>query len=136
MDLDDRGRQPRFLIRDRDAKFTHAFDALSASEGVRVHPNPSPGAERKREHGALDRQRPARVSRPPAQKDRRQLERIVRVYVGHYNAERPHRSLELQAPDSINAPIMRGDPPTDTTAVHCRDLLGGLIHEYELAPAA
>jgi hypothetical protein len=33
-------------------------------------------------------------------------------------------------------PIARGDPPTDTTAVHRRDLLGGLIHEYELAPAA
>jgi putative transposase len=36
MDLDDRGGQPRFLIHDRDTKFTHAFDAFVRSEGVRV----------------------------------------------------------------------------------------------------
>jgi putative transposase len=36
MDLDDRGHQPRFLIHDRDAKFSAAFDAIFASEGIRI----------------------------------------------------------------------------------------------------
>jgi hypothetical protein len=36
MALDDSGREPRFLIHDRDAKFTHAFDAIFRAEGVRV----------------------------------------------------------------------------------------------------
>jgi putative transposase len=67
---------------------------------------------------------------------RRQLEHVLRVYVRHHNSRRPHRALDLQAPDSIDAPIARGDPPTDTAIMHRRDLLGGLIHEYELAPAA
>lgn len=38
--------------------------------------------------------------------------------------------------DSIAAPTTRDAAPNVTDAVHRRDLLGGLIHEYELAPAA
>ncbi len=68
--------------------------------------------------------------------DRRQLEHVLRVYVRHHNSRRPHRSLDLRAPDSIDTPITQGSPPIDTAVVHRHDLLGGLIHEYELAPAA
>lgn len=36
MDLDERIRQGKFLLRDRDAKFTDTFDAVFASEGIRI----------------------------------------------------------------------------------------------------
>jgi putative transposase len=59
---------------------------------------------------------------------RRQLEHVLRVYIRHYNEQRPHRARELQAPDTKP----QTKPPTAATAaVHRRDLLGGLIHEYE-----
>jgi putative transposase len=59
---------------------------------------------------------------------RRHLERVLRVYVAHYNQRRPHRGLDLRSPD----PPPDSVPPTSThPAVRRRDLLGGLIHEYE-----
>jgi hypothetical protein len=36
IDLDERGRQVRFLLHDRDSKFSAAFDAVFASEDVRI----------------------------------------------------------------------------------------------------
>jgi len=67
---------------------------------------------------------------------RRQLEHVLRIYVRHYNTGRPHRALDLEPPEPTAAAAARGEPPPPLTTVHRRDLLGGLIHEYELAPAA
>ena len=47
--------------------------------------------------------------------------------------DRPHRALDLQPPDLTAVAPARGDPRSDRTAVHRRDLLGGIIHEYRLA---
>jgi hypothetical protein len=52
-----------------------------------------------------------------------------RAYLAHYNAERPHRSLELVAPAG-QPPVARGSPPA---AIRRHDVLGGLIHEYAAA---
>src|ERR687887_462627 len=57
---------------------------------------------------------------------RRHLERVLRVYVAHYNAERPHRSLALATPAG-QPPAARGSP--QPAQIHRRDVLGGLIHE-------
>jgi hypothetical protein len=66
---------------------------------------------------------------------RRQLEHVLRVYVRPYKEKRPHRALDLQAPDSRKTPSARGDPAGSATVIRRRELLGGLIHEYEAAAA-
>ena len=62
--------------------------------------------------------------------NRRHLEGVLRVYVDHYNRERPHRALELRPPDLDER---RERPPEGE--IRRRDRLGGLIHEYHRAAA-
>jgi putative transposase len=135
MDLDDRGRQPRFLIHDRDTKFSRAFDAVFYGEGIRVIRTPlqAPNANAHIERwvGSVRRECLDRL----LILNRRQLERVLRVYVRHYNERRPHRALDLQAPDPRTMPVTRGQPARSVMAPRRRDLLGGLIHEYEAAAA-
>jgi putative transposase len=59
---------------------------------------------------------------------RRHLEQVLRRYVTHYNAERPHRALALRPPAGNDK---RNQPAANT--IERRDLLGGLIHEYRAA---
>jgi putative transposase len=136
MDLDDRRRPLRFLLHDRDRKFSAAFDALFDSAGIRIIRTPvrAPNANAHVERwvGSARRECLDRLLIV----GRRQLEHVLRVYVRYYNSGRPHRALDLQPPDPPAAVAARGDPPTPLTSVHRRDILGGLIHEYELAPAA
>ena len=66
---------------------------------------------------------------------RRTLERVLRVYLEHYNRQRPHRALNLQPPDA-NARKSVAGATVEDLQVRRRDLLGGLIHEYELTAAA
>jgi putative transposase len=131
MDLDDRGQKPRFLIHDRDTKFTHAFDAFFRSEGVHVIRTPvrAPNANAHMERwvGSIRRECLDRI----LIFNRRQLQRTVQAYVRHYNGHRPHRALELKAPDPPRPPRENPAP----TAIHRRDILGGIIHEYEAAAA-
>jgi transposase InsO family protein len=63
--------------------------------------------------------------------NRRHLERVLRVFVDHYNAHRPHRSLSLKPPDPASRKHSVAHQPT--TVVERRDMIGGLIHEYKLA---
>jgi putative transposase len=59
---------------------------------------------------------------------RRHLEHVLRRYVTHYNAERPHRALALVPPEARNTTTR----PANTN-IERHDLLGGLIHEYRAA---
>jgi transposase InsO family protein len=135
MELDDHDRQVRFLIHDRDAKFPRAFDALLESDRINVIRTPvrTPNANAHIERwvGTVRRECLDRL----LILGRHQLEHILRVYVKHYNRERPHRALDLKPPHStIRSPIASIATP-HAHQVNRRDLLGGLIHEYELAAA-
>ena len=133
MNLDDRGQRPRLLIHDRDSKFSLTFDALFRNDGIRVIRTPvrAPNANAHIERwvGSVRRECLDRI----LIFNRRQLEKILRVYVRHYNEQRPHRALALQAPDPPTMHPTRGE--LITGAIRRRDLLGGLIHEYEAAAA-
>lgn len=120
----------RFLIRDRDSKYSGPFDEIFRSEGIRIVKTPvrAPKANAIAE-------RFVRTVRSECLDwllilNRRHLESVLRVYVDHYNRERPHRALELRPPDP--------DEPQEGSHVgkiHRRDRLGGLIHEYHRAAA-
>jgi putative transposase len=121
----------RFLIHDRDSKFTAAFDEVFRSEGIRAIRTPvrAPNAN------AFTERWIATVRRECLDRllivNRRHLEQILPVYIQHYNAHRPHRSLQQRPPIA--------DPPRDPNTVltldgiQRRDVLGGLIHEYKAA---
>jgi putative transposase len=118
----------RVLIHDRDAKFGHAFDDIFRSEGIRVirtpvqAPNANAHAERwvrTLRADCLDR---------VLILGRRHLEHVLRIYHRHYNQHRPHRALRLQPPAGRDP-----TPLSATDRIRRRDLLGGLIREYEAA---
>jgi transposase InsO family protein len=120
--------QTRFLIHDRDNKFSHAFDEVFRSEGIKVIRTPirAPQANAYAE-------RFIRTVRGECLDwllifGRRHLEHVLSIYVTHYNRDRPHRALALVPPEALSG----GDPPVATT-IERHDLLGGLIHEYRAA---
>jgi transposase InsO family protein len=136
MELDDRDKQVRFLIHDRDAKFPRAFDALLAAEKIKVIRTPvrAPNANAHMERwvGSVRRECLDRLLIV----GRRQLEHVLRVYIHHYNRRRPHRALDLRSPDSSAPSSVRSEPTPRPLPVSRRELLGGLIHEYDIASAA
>ena len=130
MTLQEDGRSPRFLIHDRDTKFTWSFDEVFRAEGLRIllMPIRAPNANAfcERWVGTLR----AECLDWALILGRRHLERVLRAYVAHYNEERPHRGLDLRTPNGTRWPAV-GD--LQAANVRRRDVLGGLIHEYSAA---
>jgi transposase InsO family protein len=123
-------RFPRFLIHDRDSKFSGPFEEVFRSEGLRIVLTPirAPNANAfcERWLGTVR----AECLDWTLVLGRRHLERILRTYIHHYNEARPHRGLGLRTP--LGAPSQSvGD--LIAANVRRRDVLGGLIHEYRAA---
>jgi len=122
----------RFLIRDRDTKFTDTFDEVFRSEGIRVIRAPvrAPQANAYAERwvGTLRRECLDWI----LILDRRNLEAVVREYLEHYNTHRPHRGLDLRPPCPELAEL-GSTPVARRQGVRRQDRLGGLIHEYTMA---
>jgi putative transposase len=115
----------RFLIRDRDSKFTRSFDAVFGSEGASViltpvrAPNANAFAER------WVRTVRSEILDWTLVLSRRHLDQVLSRYASHYNSHRPHRGIGLAPPDARGA----DPPPVSPGRVHRREVLPG-INEY------
>src|SRR5262249_42788320 len=121
--LQEQQSQVRFVIHDRDTKFTGSFEAVLASEGIEsiLTPYQAPNANAIAE-------RWVRTVRNECLDqllilNQTHLQRILTEYIAYYNTARPHQGLQQHAP----IPFQRGP---DHGPVYCRDVLGGIIHDY------
>lgn len=121
--LEERELAIQFLIHDNDSTFAPAFDAVFQAADVRVihtpfrAPNANAYAERwirtVREE-CLDRLFILSEGH---------LHRVLREYVDYYNQARPHQGLQQQVPIPL-------PPASAQGAIRCRDVLGGILHDY------
>src|SRR4029453_18679102 len=108
--LDEETTTVRFLIRDRDSKFTRAFDDIWRAIGAEVIRTPvqAPNANAVAERwvGTVRRECLAHllITGP------RYLLGVLHSYVRHYNRHRPHRSLDLSAPEQSARQAIAGPP--------------------------
>ena len=117
-----------FLVRDRDTKFTDAFDAVFTGAGIVVLRSPprAPKANAYAERW---------VSTVRECMDRmlifhqRQLVQVLAEFETHYNTHRPHRALEQHPP--IDCGEARG--PSPSGSIRRAQIIGGLINEYRHA---
>jgi len=123
----DQPQSPSFILRDRDSKFSGGFDEIFRTEGARIIKSPvrAPNANAYAE-------RWVRTVRQECLDhiliiSRRHLDNVLAEFATHYNRARPHRGLELCTPEPRTNLAMK------THRLHRKDILGGLIHEYERA---
>jgi transposase InsO family protein len=125
-DLQEAKRTIGFLIRDRDTKFTAAFDEVLRGEGIETvrtpvrAPRTNAFAERWVETVRAECLDHLMIF------SHHQLNHVLHVYVEHYDLARPHRGIGPEAPRTT----VPGDPLGN---VERRDVLGGFIHEYRRA---
>ena len=130
MDLEDAGMKAKYLIRDRDSKFTAAFGAVLADTGIQTvltgirMPRMNSIMERWVQtcrHELLDR---------TLIWNQTHLLHALREFETHHNAHRPHQAMDQAAPlRAVPAPITE---PSKLTHLDIRrhDRLGGTLHEY------
>jgi transposase InsO family protein len=128
MDLGEYAARFKFLIRDRDSKFTAAFDEVLAGNGMRILKTPvrSPRANSfaERYAGTLRRECLDHL----LIHGERHLRRILAEYARHYSEHRPHQSREQRPP--LHEP---GQPVDITARIRRKQVLHGLINEYQRA---
>jgi putative transposase len=125
LDLGDHAGDFKFLIRDRDSKFTAMFDDVFRAEGIQIvltaPQAPLMNAIMERWVGSVRRELLDRILIINAA----HLRKALYEYESHFNGHRPHRALNQASP-------LRAlpDPIGDDVRVIRRDRLGGLLHEY------
>jgi len=129
--VEEHRRRMRFLIRDRDAKFCRRFDDMFRAEDaeVLVTPVQAPNANAYAERWV--RSVRAECLDWLLVLGRGHLEQVLRIYIQHFNQHRPHRALGLEPPSPSAGLTLAGE--ARRARVRRRDLLGGVLHEYQRA---
>jgi putative transposase len=132
--LAERPRPIRFLIRDRDQKFTDRFDEVFRSDGVESVRTPFRAPQANGVAGRF-----VRTVRMECVDwllililNQQHLERALAVFVEHYKGHRPHRAQALTPPKPTRPPSAPA-PELREARVQRRDRLGGVAHEYVIA---
>jgi len=130
--LPERPESFRFLIRDRDQKFTRTFDDVFVSEGIEIVRTPFRAPQA---NGVAERF--VRTVRQECLDwflilNEAHLKRVLSDFMEHYNGHRPHRALSLKPPDGSRG---RWSGTGGRAGVQRRDRLGGVVHEYFSAAA-
>jgi transposase InsO family protein len=120
------GRQPRYLVRDRDRAYGGDFVARARGMGITTLLTP---VRAPRANAIAERM--VRTLRNECLDhavvvNEAHLRALLHEFAAYYNADRPHRGLHLEPP---LAP--RGDPPASAGPIRARPVLGGLHHVYE-----
>jgi putative transposase len=131
--LAERAEPIRFLIRDRDRKFTDAFDEVFRADGIAVVRTPFRAPQA---NGVAERF--VRTIRSECFDqllilNQHHFERVCTAFIDHYNGHRPHRALSLMPPEP-RRPVVT-PPPRHDVHILRRDRLGGVVHEYEAEAA-
>ncbi len=140
--LDDEGIEARFLLRDRDTKFTAAFDRLFRDLGTRIVKTPvkAPNANAYAESwvGSLKRE----CLNYFVCFGLGHLDHILGEYIYFFNRHRPHQglgnrpiSISLGEKGDVGATARLDDYPGGESAIRCKRLLGGLLRHYYRAAA-
>src|ERR1700682_966486 len=119
------GSQPKHLIHDRDAVYGRKFGARLANLGIRSVQTPFRAPRANSIAERLVRSIRADCLDHIIVINERHLHAVLNEFMRYYNADRPHRSLDLQAP--------RPREPTGGGRVVSRPVLGGLHHVYARA---
>jgi transposase InsO family protein len=128
MDLGHGATSFRFLIRDRDTKFTAVFDEIFAGAGVTAMKTPprTPRANCYAERWI--RTVRAECTDQMLIYDERHLRSALNEYAEHYNAHRPHQSRQQRPPDQDEDVVV----PLEGR-IQRRKVLSGAINEYHRA---
>jgi transposase InsO family protein len=128
-DLGQRAADFRYLLRDRDSKYTQAFDAVFTADGIEILKS-APQTPRMNAHA----ERAIRTVRAECADrlliyNEQHLRHVLAEYAEHYNTGRPHRALQLRSPGDDPNVI-----PFPAQRIQRHNILNGLIHEYRNAP--
>ncbi|MCC8250199.1 transposase [Saccharothrix luteola] len=130
-DLGTRMESLRFLLRDRDGKYSRTFDAVFQADDLIIRSAPQAlrmNAHCERVIGTIRRELLDHILIT----GKAHARQVLKTYEHHYNRHRPHQARHQLPPEAQQHPAAIHD--LDTRQLLRTRILGGLINEYKKPP--